>query len=194
MYLLQCWQAEVIADRVERVWCHTESKLQEIWQCSSHFGESSAVMAVENPKGSQVHKCSYDLTSGWLDWHLGKDVFIFHSAYREVGMGGRNGVNSLVQWYALHWQGTSIYCSGGYCWLFSLFRLLRGGVLFPIMEEGWLGKEVHFYILIARTWGKGTYPLPFLLNTLICICAKAGFFDFFVQIGYFVLSLSIMSF
>lgn len=64
----------------------------------------------------------------------------------------------------------------------------------PVMEEGCLGKEVDFCILIAQTSGKETYPLPFLLNTLVCVCAKAGFFDFFIQTEYFILSLSIMSF
>lgn len=43
----------------------TEGNLQGAWQFSSHFGESSAVIAVwgETPKGSQLCKCSYALTS-----------------------------------------------------------------------------------------------------------------------------------
>lgn len=63
--------------------------------------------------------------------------------------------------------------------------------LLPVMEKGCLGKEAHFYVLIAQSSGKETYP--FLLNTPVCICPKAGFFDFFIQIGHFILSLSIMS-
>lgn len=70
----------------------------------------------------------------------------------------------------------------------SLFKFLRQGAS-PCMQEGCLGEKVHFFILIAERSHKKLSPLSLLLSPLVCICAKAGGFDVFMQGGYVIFSL-----
>ena len=54
--------------------------------------------------------------------------------------------------------------------------------------------EVHFFMLIAQSSGKKPSPLSFLLSTLVCMRAKAGFCAVYIQSGYVIFSLSTRSF
>lgn len=168
----------------------TESKLRGAWL----FGESSAVTAVWGEKSQGIPTAHMQLCFDIWMTDCRKDVFIFHSAYREVAMDGRNGPVSHVQWYTPHWQGSSVYCSGGSCWLLSHLKFLRDRKLLPVRQDSCLQGEVHYFILIAQRSGKKPCPLSFLLSTLFCIRAKAVLFDVYVQNKYIIFLLSIKNF
>lgn len=188
-YLLQCWQAVVITDG-EKVMGGKGLMPQQ--------KQATRILTIQQPLWGII---SCDSCVGWKSQGIptaqmrlcfdismticGKVVFIFCSAYKEVGMDGRNGLVSCVQWYMPHWQGSSISGSAGHCWLFSLFRFQREGVLLHVRQEGCLGEKVHF--LLPRVQVR-KHPLCHSCRVHLFAYVQWLFFDAYNQSGYVIFS------
>lgn len=197
-YLLQCWQAVVITDR-EKVMggkglmpqrkqtARSLAMQQPLWGIISCDG----CVGWKTPRDPN---CANAVMLWCLDDYLWEECFHFPLCLQWSG-------NGWKEWAGLSCSVVRTTLTGHlhlllWCILLPLLTLSisERRALLPAMQEGCLGEEVHFFTLIAQSSGKKPSSLSFLLSTLVCICAKAGFFDVYTQSGYVVFSLSLGNF